>query len=95
MTPPDGNVSSAWKKLGFTLAEYNRRLEAQAGGCAICGKPPKTGSRITRLHVDHQHGTKHVRGLLCWQCNYLLRPYVTAERLRLCADYLEANNVAP
>jgi hypothetical protein len=88
-----GSVSSAWKKLGFTLEAYNRMLEAQAGVCAICSKPPRAGSRITRLHVDHQHGTKHVRGLLCWQCNYLLRPYVTPERLRAAADYLERSNV--
>jgi hypothetical protein len=91
--PKEPGVSSAWRKLGFTIADYTRLIAQQNGGCAICGKPPRAGSRITRLHVDHQHGTKHVRGLLCWQCNYLLRPYVTAERLRLAAEYLDRNNV--
>ncbi len=40
-------------------------LEAQGGGCAICGKPPGD----IALHVDHCHETGRVRGLLCFSCN--------------------------
>lgn len=49
------------KQLGVTDAEYAAMLERQGGGCAICGATPKT----RRLHVDHDHRTGDVRGLLC------------------------------
>ena len=63
--------------LGVTDEEYAQRLEAQDGGCAICGNPPKT----RRLHADHNHRTHNVRGLLCFRCNRALPTYVTADWL--------------
>lgn len=51
--------------FGITLDIYEQMLENQGGGCAICAKPP--GER--RLHVDHNHKTGAVRGLLCGHCN--------------------------
>lgn len=45
--------------------EYEARLAAQHGGCAICGGKPKK----RRLSVDHDHVTGHIRGLLCHSCN--------------------------
>lgn len=41
-------------------------LDAQGGGCAICGEGP--GDRF-HLVVDHDHQTSEVRGLLCTACN--------------------------
>lgn len=74
------------RTYGITLDEYEAMSEAQAGVCAICGRPPRTRS----LHVDHDHKTGLVRGLLCMPCNtQLLRRHVTVDRLRAAADYLE------
>lgn len=39
------------RTYGITLAEYNKMLADQQGGCAICHRPP---SHI-RLAVDHDH----------------------------------------
>lgn len=77
-----------WKALGFTFADYDRTLQAQGGVCAIagCGATPKT----RRLHVDHEHGTTRVRGLLCMRHNKFLPAWITPEQLRAMADYLEA-----
>ena len=55
------------KTYGISFVEYEKMLNAQNGGCAICGTT-KTGKRKA-FHVDHCHGTGRVRGLLCGNCN--------------------------
>lgn len=57
--------NALYRKLGITNEDYERMLAEQCGVCAICGKPPKS----KRLHVDHNHKTLKVRGLLCYSCN--------------------------
>lgn len=52
------------RKYGLTLAQYNEMLRLQNGRCKLCGRKPK---RI--LHVDHDHFTGRVRGLLDYYCN--------------------------
>jgi Recombination endonuclease VII len=65
-----------------------RKLHAAQGGrCPICTKEFGDG-RIP--HLDHDHETSRVRGLLCQQCNRalgLLRDDVQA--LRNAASYVE------
>jgi Recombination endonuclease VII len=70
--------------------EYGR-LVAEANGefCAICGNGPKT----RRLHIDHDHKTGRIRGLLCFRCNRNLPTYATSEWLRKAADYLDGSLV--
>lgn len=58
------------KTYNITLSEYNAILESQGGGCAICGATAKTRS----LHVDHDHKSMKVRGILCFMCNKKLLP---------------------
>jgi AraC-like DNA-binding protein len=53
-------------KFGLTPDEYDRIFKAQAGLCALCKSPPTPG---ISLHVDHDHGTGEIRGLLCVRCN--------------------------
>ena len=51
---------------GITLEQYDEMLQGQGGGCASChGQVPGGG----RFHVDHNHVTGEVRGLLCHGCN--------------------------
>lgn len=54
------------KKYGIGIKEYKRMFKAQKGVCAICKRPPKNGKN---LHVDHDHKTGEVRGLLDYYCN--------------------------
>lgn len=57
-------------KYGITQLDYEMMLKRQRGGCAICTRKP---SALTKqLHVDHNHKTGKVRGLLCHQCNWYL-----------------------
>ena len=49
------------------MQEYNSLFLKQNGCCAICKKHQ---SEFTiSLAVDHDHITKKVRGLLCYNCN--------------------------
>lgn len=56
-------------------AEYAALLDAQGGGCAICGSRPQT----RRLHTDRDHGSGEVRGLLCYMCNRRLDTRATPQ----------------
>jgi hypothetical protein len=71
-------------QLGVTDAEYERLLAAQGGTCALCPNLPKT----RRLHVDHDHATMRVRGLLCHRCNRALPSWVTPDWLLRASGYL-------
>ena len=53
------------KHYGITSDEYERRVLEQGGKCAICLGPPTDQG----LCVDHVHGSKRIRGLLCTRCN--------------------------
>lgn len=50
-------------KYGIGLEEFRQRIEDQDGLCAICGVT------MEKPHVDHDHVTGKVRGVLCAQCN--------------------------
>ena len=68
---PKANSETDWymrRKFGMTLDDYNQMLADQGGGCAVCGTEPGT----KRLHIDHDHETLKVRGLLCHPCNVAL-----------------------
>lgn len=60
------------KTYGLTLAQYRAMLKLSPHGpgtCWITGRKPKPGKN---LHVDHDHKTGRVRGLLCYFANHRL-----------------------
>lgn len=60
-----------FNKYGLTEARYREILVEQGGGCALCGSfTESTGQR--GMHVDHDHATGKVRGILCSGCNTAL-----------------------
>ena len=66
---PDRIASTKLKAAyGITLDDYKALSEKQNHLCAICGSPT-ADTRSKRLHVDHCHISKKVRGLLCGNCN--------------------------
>ncbi len=76
-------------KFGLTPDEYDGILDAQLGVCALCTSPPTPG---ISLHVDHDHGTGEIRGLLCVRCNNaigLLRE--NPDLMRRAARYVTAD----
>jgi hypothetical protein len=57
------------RKFQMTSEQYGEMLAAQGGVCAVCCGGPKLGKS---LHVDHNHDTGAVRGLVCFSCNSAL-----------------------
>lgn len=56
------------------VVDYAGMLADQGGVCAICGRPPK-GTGRSGLHIDHNHTTGKIRGLLCAGCNIRVGHY--------------------
>ncbi len=58
---------------GITVDEYDAMLAARDGKCEICSQTDSGQNRGRDwLHVDHDHATGKIRGLLCTRCNHLL-----------------------
>jgi hypothetical protein len=49
-------------RYGIGADEFDELVVQQGGVCAICGRPDPE-------HVDHDHETGAVRGILCFNCN--------------------------
>ena len=62
--------ASLRRLYGLSPNGYDELHRKQGGRCAVCRLPPK--GRHKRLHVDHCHTRKRVRGLLCGPCNTAL-----------------------
>lgn len=72
-------------RYGLTPDEYASLLAQQNGGCGICGAPP--GKKP--LHVDHEHSSGQIRGLLCARCNLAIGYFGdSAERMYCAIEYL-------
>ena len=57
--------SSLLRKYGITIKERNRMITKQGGKCLICGRILNDKN----THIDHDHKTGKVRGVLCGFCN--------------------------
>ena len=74
------------RRYGITAEQYDAMAAGQGSLCLLCRvRPPK--------HVDHDHLTGKVRGLLCSGCNQGLGNFKDdAARLRAAADYVERHS---
>lgn len=82
------------RKRRYGNFDFRSLEKLQNGKCAICGNYP-AGSREKErvLHVDHNHITGRVRGLLCNRCNLGLAHFGDdALRLRRAANYLDSHD---
>ena len=69
-------------------AEFDALLDSQGGRCAICRT--ETAGGKGGWHVDHDHATGRIRGLLCHGCNIALGYFRDdPDRLRAAMAYLE------
>ncbi|MGI8708437.1 MAG: endonuclease VII domain-containing protein [Actinomycetota bacterium] len=80
-----GSTRAFWlkRRYGVEAVQVEWMILRQGGLCAVCGKRPA-------VHVDHDHGTGLVRGILCFNCNRGLGKLREDPGLmRAAIDYLE------
>ncbi|HEX5533437.1 MAG TPA: endonuclease VII domain-containing protein [Actinomycetales bacterium] len=72
------------RRYGIGEREFDEMVERQNGKCPIC-----RSSLGEKPHVDHDHKTGAIRGILCFNCNAGLGKYGDdPERLVRAAQYL-------
>lgn len=71
--------------FGISAADYEALEARHAGACGICGKP-FVGRK--EPHLDHDHVSGAVRGLLCVTCNTRLATIEDDEWMAKARDYL-------
>jgi hypothetical protein len=64
--------TAAWeaslkREYGIDSGVFNLLWESQGNRCAVCKRERMVGEK--RFHVDHDHITGKVRGILCFKCN--------------------------
>jgi hypothetical protein len=64
---PDHVRRQRLSRYGVTPEQFDQMLADQGGECAICGTDVPGGRG--GFHVDHNHDSGAVRGLLCHACN--------------------------
>lgn len=81
-------------QYGLTIEDLEKMLRDQGNKCAICGKEiflSGPSKKIT-AHVDHDHKTGKVRGLLCHACNIGLGKFMdNTDYLLSAISYLKKN----
>lgn len=71
------------QRYGLSAREVEMLKAAQGGVCAVCGER-------AAVHVDHDHETRRVRGILCESCNGFLGAFGDDPvLLRAAIGYLE------
>lgn len=79
--------------FGITPEQYQEMLSKQEGVCMICKEPPSKRDKWV-LHIDHNHVTGKIRGLLCSSCNVGLGQFKDDKELLIkAAHYLEVSGI--
>lgn len=90
----DARASRILVLYNLTLIEWELIDAYQSHVCFICGRPNKSGKRLS---TDHSHITGLIRGLLCQSCNRIFGKIEdprfwrdeTVARLRRLIEYIE------
>jgi len=66
----EGSLRSQYRRRYGLTHQTLEILRQTFPNCPICGKPLVwDGPKFSKPHVDHDHQTGKVRGLLCGRCN--------------------------
>lgn len=62
---------SLTRSYGLSPQDWDKLFQSQGSKCASCGDIPREGAK-RKFHLDHDHSTGAVRGILCHSCNVAL-----------------------
>lgn len=89
LNSPD-HYKSSWIKCMYGLEDWMELVKQQNFKCAICNKELDLAKNT---HVDHDHNTNKVRGILCHSCNMALGFFKDdVSNIRQALIYLTINN---
>lgn len=75
-------------RYGLTLKQVEKMKLAQHNLCAICLEEPNI------WHIDHDHSTNKVRGMLCGPCNMALGLFKDdINNMQKAIEYLNGDNI--
>ena len=78
------------RKYNINLEELSNLKKKQNNCCGICFKPFEN---TKKTHVDHNHYTLKIRGILCSNCNLGLGQFRDSiSNLERAIEYLKENN---
>ncbi len=77
--------NSRYVKYRIRDEEYNLMLEEQNNACKLCRE---AFSSTLGRHIDHDHITGVVRGILCRRCNYMIGWYEAIDDQESVLQYL-------
>lgn len=83
-------------KYAMTEQEFERLFDEQGRRCAICRSDDSANGRIgiNAMHVDHDHKTYTIRGILCAKCNRALGQFEDdIDRLKAAVLYLQTSRL--
>jgi hypothetical protein len=82
------------KNYNLSETDFNNMIINQNNKCLICNKEFKFKDDSNKhIHIDHNHKTGNVRGLLCPKCNLLLGICNdNVEILKSAIQYLKEHN---
>lgn len=72
-------------KYRLSKEDWMRIFEKQGNCCGICGLVCES---LEEYHTDHDHKTGIIRGILCMNCNLIMRDVVDVKYLSRCINYL-------
>lgn len=86
--PKPSGLRKYWPHLTLKEAEAERQKlsDAQNARCAICDKHESQFNK--RLHIDHNHRSLKVRGLLCYRCNKFIVGRHSLETAKKLYEYM-------
>ena len=83
MTPEEKRLAKIRMRVrlyGLTVYEAEQLVIAQAGTCALCPEAISLDNGY-RSHIDHDHETGRVRGILCAPCNRAVEGFLRLKAL--------------
>lgn len=88
------NTKGLLSSYGITSSDYDLLRQRQSNDCGVC-QISLEELPTQQIHLDHDHQTGIIRGILCRKCNLRLGCVDNKEWLSLAISYLSKPGIVP